>query len=148
MNKIIHNMKLYISKSFTLIGLSLFFISISFMSCDKNESKMYEQLTPQALYQTSWRGIGHCKAWAKEDLNIGVLFLDSQKGKVNWEGVNEKDFSYIIEGKFITFNGSALYLSGSPWVIKSYTQKHITLIQHEQSPDPDQIAIIELDRVN
>ena len=48
----------------------------------------------------------------------------------------------------VPFNSNALYLGGAPWVIKSYTQKHITLIQNEASPDKEKVAIIELDRID
>ena len=47
-----------------------------------------------------------------------------------------------------TFNDIAFQLAGAPWVIKSYTKNHITLIQNEASPDKDKIATIELDRVD
>ena len=49
---------------------------------------------------------------------------------------------------YITFNDIAFQLAGAPWVIKSYTKNHITLIQNEASPDKDKIATIELDRVD
>ena len=55
-----------------------------------------------------------------------IQFVDTRKGKVNWEGYDEIDITYTIEGKYITFNSNALYLGGAPWIIKSYTQKHIT----------------------
>lgn len=58
------------------------------------------------------------------------------------------NITYKIEGKYIIFNSNALYLGGAPWVIKSYTQKHITLIQNEASPDKEKVAIIELDRID
>ena len=69
-------------------------------------------------------------------------------GVDNWEGYDEIDITYKIEGKYIIFNSNALYLGGAPWVIKSYTQKHITLIQNEASPDKEKVAIIELDRID
>ena len=68
--------------------------------------------------------------------------------KINWESYDEIDITYKIEGKYIIFNSNALYLGGAPWVIKSYTQKHITLIQNEASPDKEKVAIIELDRID
>lgn len=81
-------------------------------------------------------------------MGIGIQFIDTQKGKVNWEGYDEIDITYTIEGKYITFNSNALYLADAPWVIKSYTTNHITLIQNESSPDKEKIATIELDIVH
>lgn len=52
------------------------------------------------------------------------------------------------ERKYVTFNSNALYLGGAPWVIKSYTKKHIILMQNEASPDKEKIATIELDRID
>jgi hypothetical protein len=127
---------------------TLFLINVSFISCDNKDSEMPEQLTAQALYQTSWRGTGHCKAWTVQDMSVGIQFIDVQKGKVFWEGYDEINITYSIEGKYIEFNTNALYLAGAPWVIKSYTKNHITLIQNEASPNKDEIAIIELDKVN
>ena len=77
-----------------------------------------------------------------------MQFIDTQSGKVNWESYDEIDITYKIEGKYIIFNSNALYLGGAPWVSKSYTQKHITLIQNEASPDKEKVAIIELDRID
>ena len=65
-----------------------------------------------------------------------------------WEDYDEFDITYTIEGSYITFNDIAFQLAGAPWVIKSYTKNHITLIQNEASPDKDKIATIELDRVD
>ena len=77
-----------------------------------------------------------------------MQFIDTQSGKVNWEVTMKLILHYKIEGKYIIFNSNALYLGGAPWVIKSYTQKHITLIQNEASPDKEKVAIIELDRID
>lgn len=55
---------------------------------------------------------------------------------------------YLLEGKYITFNSNALYLGGAPWIIKSYTQKHITIIQNEISPDKEKVATIELEKID
>lgn len=128
------------TKSFFGI-LILFLFVISFASCDKDDVR---ELTPEALYQTSWRGTGHCEAWAGQNMGVGIQFVDTQKGKVLWEGYDEIDITYTIEGKYITFNSNALYLGGAPWTIKSYTASHITLIQNEASPDKEKIATIEL----
>ena len=128
--------------------LTLFLFAISFISCDKNKEEVGE-LTPEALYQTSWRGTGHCEAWTfRKERGIGIQFIDTKKGKVLWENYDEFDITYTIEGKYIKFNDIAFQLAGAPWVIKSYTKNHITLIQNEASPDKDKIAIIELDRVD
>lgn len=81
-------------------------------------------------------------------MGIGIQFIDTKKGKVNWESYDEIDVTYTIEGKYITFNSNALYLAGAPWIIKSYTKKYITLIQNETSPDKEKIATIELYIVN
>lgn len=133
-------------KTKSLLGmLMLFLFAISFVSCKKDD---VSELTPQALYQTSWRGTGHCEAWAAPDLGVGIQFIDTQKGKVNWESYDEITITYTIEGKYITFNNNALYLAGAPWIIKSYTGDRMTLIQNEASPDPEKIATIELEKVD
>ena len=65
-----------------------------------------------------------------------------------FECYDEIDITYKIEGKYIIFNSNALYLGGAPWVIKSYTKKHIILMQNEASPDKEKVATIELDRID
>lgn len=127
--------------------LVLFLFAVTFAGCDNDDDNVNE-LTPQALYQTSWRGTGHCELWTMKDRSIGIQFIDTQKGKVNWEDYHEFDITYTIEGKYITFNDIAFQLAGAPWVIKSYTKDHITLIQNEASPDKEKIAIIELDKID
>lgn len=144
-------MKDYIKQPTLLMLLALFAITISFISCDdpKDEQlEQTEQLTPEALYQTSWRGNGHCEAWSMKERGIGIQFIDTQKGKVNWQDYDEFDITYKIEGKYITFNDIAFQLAGAPWVIKSYTKNHITLVQNEASPDKEKIATIELEKVD
>lgn len=125
--------------------LVLFLCAFSFVGCsdDDNEGR----LTPDVLYQTSWRGVGHCEAWASPNMEVGIQFMDTQKGKVNWEGYDEVDITYAIENSYITFNSNALYLGGAPWVIKSYTGNYMTLVQNEASPEQDKIATIELEKI-
>ena len=127
--------------------LMLFLCTFSFISCD-DDNEQTNELTPEALYQTSWRGTGHCEAWTVQNMGVGMQFVDTRKGKVNWEGYDETDITYTIEGKYITFNSNALYLGGAPWIIKSYTQKHITIIQNEISPDKEKVATIELEKID
>ena len=127
--------------------LMLFLCTFSFISCD-DDNEQTNELTPEALYQTSWRGTGHCEAWTVQNMGVGMQFVDTQKGQVNWEGYDEIDITYTIEGKYITFNSNALYLGGAPWIIKSYTQKHITIIQNEISPDKEKVATIELEKID
>ena len=117
--------------------LMLFLCTFSFISCD-DDNEQTNELTPEALYQTSWRGTGHCEAWTVQNMGVGMQFVDTRKGKVNWEGYDE----------IITFNSNALYLGGAPWIIKSYTQKHITIIQNEISPDKEKVATIELEKID
>lgn len=132
----------------SLLGmLMIFLFAASFVSCDNDDDEVNE-LTPEALYQTSWRGTGHCEAWSMKDRGIGIQFIDTKKGKVNWADYDEFDITYTIEGKYITFNDIAFQLAGAPWVIKSYTKNHITLIQNEASPDKEKIATIELEKVD
>ena len=139
----------YFKQSCLLMLWALFLVNISFTSCDdKNPEVQIGELTPQKLYQTSWRGTGRCDAWVVPNMGVGMQFIDTQSGKVNWESYDEIYITYKIEGKYIIFNSNALYLGGAPWVIKSYTQKHITLIQNEASPDKEKVAIIELDRID
>ena len=127
--------------------LMLFLCTFSFISCD-DDNEQTNELTPEALYQTSWRGTGHCEAWTVQNMGVGMQFVDTRKGEVNWEGYDEIDITYTIEGKYITFNSNALYLGGAPWIIKSYTQKHITIIQNEISPDKEKVATIELEKID
>lgn len=127
--------------------LMLFLCTFSFISCD-DDNEQTNELTPEALYQTSWRGTGHCEAWTVQNMGVGMQFVDTRKGKVNWKGYDEIDITYTIEGKYITFNSNALYLGGAPWIIKSYTQKHITIIQNEISPDKEKVATIELEKID
>lgn len=132
----------------SLLGIfMLFLFAISFASCDNDDDNVSE-LTPEALYQTSWRGTGHCDGWSMKNRGIGIQFIDTKKGKVNWQDYDEFDITYTIEGKYITFNDIAFQLAGAPWVIKSYTKNHITLVQNEASPNEDKIATIELDKVD
>ena len=127
--------------------LMLFLCTFCFINCD-DDNEQTNELTPEALYQTSWRGTGHCEAWTVQNMGVGMQFVDTQKGKVNWEDYDEIDSTYTIEGKYITFNSNALYLGGAPWIIKSYTQKHITIIQNEISPDKEKVATIELEKID
>lgn len=132
----------------SLLGIfMLFLFAISFASCDNDDDNVSE-LTPEALYQTSWRGTGYCDGWSMKNRGISIQFIDTQKGKVNWQDYDEFDITYTIEGKYITFNDIAFQLAGAPWVIKSYTKNHITLVQNEASPNEDKIATIELDKVD
>ena len=112
--------------------LMLFLCTFSFISCD-DDNEQTNELTPEALYQTSWRGTGHCEAWTVQNMGVGMQFVDTRN---------------TIEGKYITFNSNALYLGGAPWIIKSYTQKHITIIQNEISPDKEKVATIELEKID
>ena len=80
----------------------LFLCTFSFISCD-DDNEQTNELTPEALYQTSWRGTGHCEAWTVQNMGVGMQFVDTRKGKVNWEGYDEIDITYTIEGKYITF---------------------------------------------
>ncbi|WP_288733266.1 hypothetical protein [uncultured Phocaeicola sp.] len=127
--------------------LLLILCNIILISCSNDDELQTDSLTPQDLYQTSWKGRGHCDAWAYPDMAVGMQFISTEKGKVIWENYNPIDVTYTIEGKYITFNSTAQYLAGSPWLIKSYTKNHITLIQNEASPDKEKIAVIELDKI-
>lgn len=135
-------------KTKEILGIFMLFLcTFSFISCD-DDNEQTNELTPEALYQTSWRGTGHCEAWTVQNMGVGMQFIDTRKGKVNWKGYDEIDITYTIEGKYITFNSNALYLGGAPWIIKSYTQKHITIIQNEISPDKEKVATIELEKID
>ncbi|MCD8471728.1 MAG: hypothetical protein LRY33_04275 [Parabacteroides chartae] len=68
-------------KTKNLIGIQLLFlILVCFVSCDKDEDT--KELTPQALYQTSWSGAGYCESWTSKSKNIGIQFVDTQKGSL------------------------------------------------------------------
>lgn len=86
-------------KLFGMLILSL--LAISVVGCDKDNKDNINELTPEALYQTSWRGTGHCEAWTVKDRNIGIQFIGTKKGKVNWQDYDEFDITYKIEGKYI-----------------------------------------------
>ena len=49
---------------------------------------------------------GVVKAWTVQNMGIGIQFIDTQK--VNWEGYDEINITYTIEGKYLTFNSNAL----------------------------------------
>lgn len=138
---------MYKQKTYIYLVLLLILCNIIFISCSNDDGLHAGSLTPQDLYQTSWKGKGHCDAWAYPDMAVGMQFISTEKGKVIWENYNPIDVTYTIEGKYITFNSTAQYLAGSPWLIKSYTKNHITLIQNEASPDKEKIAVIELDKI-
>lgn len=139
-------MKNKIGQFSQLMFLVLFLVVFSFISCDNEKSG--EQLTPEVLYQTSWQGAGHCDSWVLKDRNIGIQFVDSQKGIVNWQDYHGFAITYTVEGKYIKFNDIAFQLAGAPWVIKSYTKNHMILVQNESSPNKDEIATIELDKID
>lgn len=135
-------------KARNLFGIFLLFLcTFGFIGCN-DDDKQTDELSPEVLYQTSWRGTGHCKVWTVQNMGVGVQFIDTQKGKVNWEGYDEIDITYSIEGKYITFNSNALYLGGAPWSIKSYTDGHLVLVQNEASPNEEKITIIELEKID
>ncbi len=141
-------MNFYFRQSSLLMLFALFFVTVSFISCSDQNNENQTLLVPEVLYQTSWRGMGHCDRWSMKEREIGMQFIDTRRGKVIWKDYDEFDITYVIEGKYITFNNVAFQLAGAPWVIKSYTKNHLTLIQNEASPNKEDIAIIELDKVN
>ncbi len=141
-------MNFYFRQSSLLMLFALFFVTVSFISCSDQNNEDQTLLVPEVLYQTSWRGMGHCDRWSMKEREIGMQFIDTRRGKVIWKDYDEFDITYVIEGKYITFNNVAFQLAGAPWVIKSYTKNHLTLIQNEASPNKEDIAIIELDKVN
>ena len=57
--------------------LMLFLCTFSFISCD-DDNEQTNELTPEALYQTSWRGTGHCEAWAVQNMGVGMQFVDKK----------------------------------------------------------------------
>ena len=94
-------------KTKNLIGIQLLFlILVCFVSCDKDEDT--KELTPQALYQTSWSGAGYCESWTSKSKDIGIQFVDTQKGIVNWKNYDAINITFSIEGKNITFKSDAL----------------------------------------
>ena len=87
-------MKYNIKQSSLLMLFALFLVAFCFIACDDQDNEEQEQvgqLTPEALYQTSWRGTRHCAAWSLKDRGIGIQFVDTQKGKVVWEDYDEFD---------------------------------------------------------
>ena len=78
-------MKYNIKQSSLLMLFALFLVTFCFIACDDQDNEEQEQvgqLTPEALYQTSWRGTGHCATWSLKNRGIGIQFVDTQKGKV------------------------------------------------------------------
>ena len=48
-------------KTKEILGIFMLFLcTFSFISCD-DDNEQTNELTPEALYQTSWRGTGHCE---------------------------------------------------------------------------------------
>ena len=63
-------MKYNIKQSSLLMLFALFLVAFCFIACDDQDNEEQEQvgqLTPEALYQTSWRGTGHCAAWSLKE---------------------------------------------------------------------------------
>lgn len=70
-------MKYNIKQSSLLMLFALFLVTFCFIACDDQDNEEQEQvgqLTPEALYQTSWRGTGHCATWS---LKIEVSVYNS-----------------------------------------------------------------------
>ena len=71
---------------------ALFLVNISFTSCDdKNPEVQIGELTPQKLYQTSWRGTGRCDAWVVPNMGVGMQKKDKKSAKEKWESYEEID---------------------------------------------------------
>ena len=71
-------MKYNIKQSSLLMLFALFLVAFCFIACDVQDNEEQEwagKLTPEALYQTSWRGTGHCGAWILKDRGIGIQFI-------------------------------------------------------------------------
>lgn len=121
--------------------LILLGFSFSLIACQQNEEigSVEDNANPNEL-TTRAASMRRVPTQAEKD--------NLKKDFPNLDVNDEIDITYKIEGKYIIFNSNALYLGGAPWVIKSYTQKHITLIQNEASPDKEKVAIIELDRID
>ncbi|MCA5586456.1 hypothetical protein LA338_27180 [Parabacteroides gordonii] len=103
--------------------LMLFLCTFSFISCD-DDNEQTNELTPEALYQTSWRGTGHCEAWTVQNMGVGMQFVDTRKGKVNWEGYDEIDITYTIEGN-ISHLIAMLYIWVEPLGLSKAIPKNI-----------------------
>ena len=70
-------MKSYFKLFYWLMLGALFSVNIGLTSCaDRHSEEPKEELTPQALYQTSWRGTGSCAAWAIQNMGVGIQFID------------------------------------------------------------------------
>ena len=62
---------------------AFFGANITLAGCnDENSDEQSNELTPQELYQTSWRGTGRCAAWAVPNMEVGMQFIDTESGKV------------------------------------------------------------------
>ena len=51
---------------------------------DDNEER--NELRGEGVYESWWGGRGDCEGWRVENMGVGMEFVDSGKGKVNWEG--------------------------------------------------------------
>ena len=93
-------------KTKEILGIFMLFLcTFSFISCD-DDNEQTNELTPEALYQTSWRGTGHCEAWTVQNMGVGMQFVDTRKGKVNWEGYDEIDKANPMAEKRAVFRVS------------------------------------------
>lgn len=57
----------YFRQSSLLMLFALFLVAVSLIGCGEQGDDGQAQLTPEALYQTSWRGMGHCDGWTMKE---------------------------------------------------------------------------------
>lgn len=137
------------------MGIVLMIICGSFVCCQNNDTPDIETLTPGKLQQTAWKGTVHSEGKIYKDWNIGIQFLNEQSGGVSYYPVNtdpkehlkEENITYSLNGKVMFFKNSSL-LEGGPWTIISYNGQHLILKQNISDADPDNVAKMELDKVN
>lgn len=137
------------------IGIAFTIIYVSFISCQNNDTPDKENLTVDKLVQTAWRGTVHCNGWNLKDWNIGIQFINDKNGGASYyptssdpyDSMQSENFSYTLNGKLLFFKDSGL-LEGGPWTVVSYDGQHLTLKQNISSADPNNVATMELGKVD
>jgi hypothetical protein len=137
-----------IKKLFGIVMLLL--CTFSFISCNDDDEKQLNELTPQELYQTSWRGTAFCEAWEQVERGVGIQFIDETNASISWNNSEEpftQNCTYSVEGKYITFY-KALQLDEAPWSVVSFDRHRMVLKQHLNSANEKYIVTLELNKVD
>lgn len=139
-------------KTKNLFGILMLFLStFTLISCDKEDDKMQQfEFTPESLSQTVWKGNITDPIYNGE---IGINFETKENGKVSY--VDPKDsqyqitdnFTYNIDGKYSTFNGTIILCDNAPWVLIELTDDKMLLKCNLENIDSQYHSILELKRI-